>query len=237
MKPLNLPALDDRYWVGMLLASILGTTFGDFISNDLDLGFAKGLLPLGLILAVVFVVERKARITTEAFYWVAIVLTRAMATNLADLATHGMKLNYLGVLAVVLAVAIAIMTFRRTDLDSTAAPSTSEASLLPYTGVRYWLLMLTVSTLGTALGDYFADELGLGVQAAAILSSLVFIVMLHFQNYGSRLAGPSGVGGYLESIKVGYWAMILLVRTTGTVVGDSLLVVTRPRKVSVLSST
>src|SRR5262245_6355294 len=173
MKPLNLPALDDRYWVGMLLASILGTTFGDFISNNLDFGFAKGLIPLGVMLAIVFVVERKARITTDAFYWVAIVVTRAMATTLAVLATRGMKLNYLGVLAVVLAIAIAIMTFRRTDLDSTAAPLAPDAVLLPYTGVRYWLTMLTVSTLGTALGDYFADELGLGVQAAAILSSLV----------------------------------------------------------------
>jgi uncharacterized membrane-anchored protein len=48
MKIRNLPALDGRYWVGMLIASLVGTTLGDFISTDLNFGFTKGLLPLGL---------------------------------------------------------------------------------------------------------------------------------------------------------------------------------------------
>jgi uncharacterized membrane-anchored protein len=88
MKAESLPALNGRYWVGMLIASLVGTTLGDFVSTDLNFGFVKGLLPLGLILAAIFVVERKARVAIEAYYWAAIVLTRTMATNLADLATH-----------------------------------------------------------------------------------------------------------------------------------------------------
>ena len=40
----NVPVLDLRYWIAILLASIMGTAFGDFISGDLKFGFAGGLL-------------------------------------------------------------------------------------------------------------------------------------------------------------------------------------------------
>jgi uncharacterized membrane-anchored protein len=38
--------------------------------------------------------ERRTRIPTEAYYWLAIIVLRTAATNLADLSTHDLKLGY-----------------------------------------------------------------------------------------------------------------------------------------------
>jgi uncharacterized membrane-anchored protein len=68
--------------------------------------------------------------------------------------------------------------------------------------------MLTAGTLGTAGGDYAADEWGLG------LSSVVFIAIL---------AGLLTIGGRATlRTKVRYWVTIVVVRTAGTNLGDFL---------------
>src|SRR3954463_2775645 len=94
MQLRNTPALDGRYWAAILLASVLGTTSGDFVSHDLGLGFAGALLPLLAIFAVIYIAERRAPRATEAYYWFAIVVTRAAATNLGDALARTLHLGY-----------------------------------------------------------------------------------------------------------------------------------------------
>jgi len=38
--------------------------------------------------------EKVVNWTTVAFYWLAIIVLRTMATNIADFATHDMKISY-----------------------------------------------------------------------------------------------------------------------------------------------
>ncbi len=195
------------------MASLVGTTLGDFISTTLDFGFVRGLFPLGFALAVIFVAEWKARIATEAYYWAAIVLTRTMATNLADLATHRLKLDYAWLEAALFALFIATALIRRA---ATAAPiaSTEVAgrtpTALPSNDARYWLMILIASTVGTTLGDFVSDNLGLGVAWASILLALVLGCVLSIRRGIERLG------------QVGYWSILIVVRIAGTVMGDFL---------------
>ena len=66
MRAINVPTLGLRYWTAISLASVFGANVGDFVSNVLGLGHERGLGPLALVLAVILVLERRARIPSEA---------------------------------------------------------------------------------------------------------------------------------------------------------------------------
>ena len=186
-----------------------GANTGDFAARYLHLGHTRGLLPLGLIFLAIVWAETRARRATEAYYWLAIIVLRTGATNLADLATHDLRLGYPLTLAAltVLIAAVLLFVFWR---DGSAAPAAADGRKLPATDSAYWLAMLTGGTLGTAGGDFVADELGLGVGYGSLVLFSVFLIVL------------------LAATRIGkmalfwYWAAIVAARTAGTTMGDFL---------------
>jgi uncharacterized membrane-anchored protein len=94
MRVSNVPAITRRYWAAILVASMCGANTGDFLSHNLHLGHTRGLLPLAALFFLILWAERRARIATEAYYWLAIIVLRTAATNLADLCTHDLNLGY-----------------------------------------------------------------------------------------------------------------------------------------------
>jgi uncharacterized membrane-anchored protein len=134
-----------------------------------------------------------------------------MATNLADFATNSMKIDYrlvAAVLSVLLMGTLALgrpnISFRRVSLETGTLPSNT----LPTTDVRYWAAMLLASTIGTVLGDFVSDGLGLGFAKGAIILVLILASVLCLQRKA-----------YLPS-RAYYWIVIVVVRTTGTLLGD-----------------
>src|SRR5216684_4466916 len=94
MQVKNLPRITTRYWSAILAASMCGANTGDFLARNLHLGHARGLVPLAVLFCVILWAERRARQPTEVYYWLAVIVLRTAATNLADLATHDLKLGY-----------------------------------------------------------------------------------------------------------------------------------------------
>src|SRR6266446_7291711 len=94
MRTQNLPTIDAGYWAAIVAASICGTITGDLAAGPLGLGHVSGLLPLGALFLAIIWAERMLDWTTVAFYWLAIIVLRTMATNIADFATHDLKLAY-----------------------------------------------------------------------------------------------------------------------------------------------
>jgi len=202
MRAINVPTLGLRYWTAISLASVFGANVGDFVSNVLGLGHERGLGPLAVVLAVILVLERHARVPSEAYYWLAIVTVRTAATNLADLGTHDLRLSYPWVI-VGLAVLLIATVIAHRRLGARAAPTG-----VPDTTLPYWTGMLIAGTLGTAAGDFIAHNLGLG--PASLVTSAVLAVVL-------ALGGRGGL-----ATPFAYWATIVIVRTAGTNVGDFL---------------
>lgn len=172
MKPANVPVLGPRYWSALVLASIFGANTGDFAAHDLHLGHALGLLPLAAIFGAILLAESRARTATEAFYWFAIVAMRTAATNIADLFDHDLHVAPpLVIAALSAALAVLVMTDR-------GAFARSGDGAVPATDARYWITMLVAGVLGTALGDFAADDLGFGAGPAALVNFAVLVALL-----------------------------------------------------------
>src|ERR1700712_4972405 len=94
MHTRNVPRIDAGYWAAIVAASMCGTNAGDLAAGPLGLGHVRGLLPIAVVFVAILWAESKLSWTTVAFYWSAIIVLRTMATNIADLATHDLKLSY-----------------------------------------------------------------------------------------------------------------------------------------------
>ena len=212
MSPKNLPVIDARYWTAILAASMCGANTGDFASRILGLGHTRGLLPLALVFLAIVWLERRSKVATEAYYWLAIIVLRTGATNLADLGTHDLKLGYLlcmAALAAFMVLMLLIDRVRGVAPTGVAGPDGRWHSL-PATDASYWVTMLAAGTLGTAAGDWVAEATGLGLT----YGSLVLVaVLLATWLVSDRLGGMT---------KPWYWLTIVAARTAGTTLGDLL---------------
>ena len=212
MSPKNLPVIDARYWTAILAASMCGANTGDFASRILGLGHTRGLLPLALIFLAIVWAERQSRVATQAYYWLAIIVLRTGATNLADLGTHDLRLGYLlcmGCLVGLMGLMLLIDRARGVQPVGVAGPDGRWRSL-PATDTSYWITMLAAGTLGTAAGDWVAEEtpLGLGYGSLVLLGVLLATWLV-----SDRFGGMA---------KPWYWATVVAARTAGTTLGDLL---------------
>jgi len=220
MQPYHVPFLGLRYWIALCLASIFGANMGDFFAHNLGLGHVAGLPFLAIAFAIVFVLERFDRTAHEAFYWLAIVVVRTAATNLADFFAGDLRLPrpwVMAGLAAVLALSVAAawqlswrkLSWRKLSWRNAADKSDAQGNLLR-ADYGYWLAMLIAGTLGTVMGDFFSHDLHLGNAAASIVLSALLAPFLVL-----------GARQLLWSLPL-YWTTIVMVRAAGTTVGDLL---------------
>jgi len=190
-----------------------GTTIGDFLSQTLNLGFLGGPLPLAVLFVVFLCAERLSKFGGEIYYWLAIVVARAAATDLADFATHQLKLDYLMVAGGLVVLLIVVLVIGRaagaTTIEYKERPD-GYWNNVPISNVTYWATMVVASLLGTVLGDFVSGDLGLGVgQGTVVLTAMTACFML---------------ACLLENRipKSWYWLTVIAVRTAGTDIGDYL---------------
>jgi uncharacterized membrane-anchored protein len=76
--------------------------------------------------------------------------------------------------------------------------------------VFYWTAILFSNTLGTALGDYLADDSGLGFGGGALLigSILIILILAYFYSQISHI--------------ILFWIAFVLTRPFGATMGDFL---------------
>jgi len=207
----GLPDIDARYWLLLLTASVCGTNLGDFASETLRLGFFGAFVPFTLLfLAMVFAAGR-IRFMSEAYYWLAILISRASATDIADLATHQLRLSYpMLLVAALAALALALAIGARLGQSTIATAPGADGRLVsrPAANATYWVAMIMASAFGTMAGDFLADELGFGFARAALGS----VALAGFAVTETLSRGKIS--------KLGYWGVVLAVRVAATNFGD-----------------
>jgi uncharacterized membrane-anchored protein len=210
----KVPAVTLGFWIIKILATTLGETGGDAVTMSLfhaDANAANGgyLIGTGIFL-VIFVVAVIAQILSRKFspgtYWFAIVASTTVGTTMADMFDRSFGIGYLGGTSILLAcvaasLAVWYLVLGSVDVDTVATPKVE---------VFYWVTITFSQTLGTALGDWMADDTGLGYSGGALVfgAALAVLALLYFATSASRV--------------VLFWAAFILTRPLGATVGDFL---------------
>ena len=214
----KVPALTLGFWIIKILATTLGETGGDTLSMSwlgettpqagqagLN-GYLVGTAIFGAILIALVWLQIRARRFNPWLYWTTIIASTTAGTTLADFATRSLGIGYTGGSLLLLAlVLVSLFAWHRTlgtvSVDSVASPSAERF---------YWATITFSQTLGTALGDWAADDGGLGYLGGALL-------------FGGALAVLAGLYYATKISRVGlFWAAFILTRPLGATVGDFL---------------
>ena len=202
----KVPELTLLFWVLKILATTLGETGGDALSMSLGLGYLLSTA----IFAAVFLAAVAAQIAARNFhpllYWTTIIATTTVGTTLADFADRSLGIGYPGGAALLLALLAGSLLAWYLTLGSVAVGSVSS----PRAELFYWVTIMFSQTLGTALGDWSADTMGLGYGGG----SLVFGVLL------AAIAAAYWLTPISRTLL--FWAAFILTRPLGAVVGDLL---------------
>ena len=209
MRTRNLPTIDAGYCAAIVAASTCGTNTGDLAAGPLGLGHVRGILPLAAVFLAIIWAEKLLDATTVAFYWLAIIVLRTMATNIADFGAHDLKLSYPLFVLLLIAFMGVMLWADRFRTATTEQQSVVLQAHLPTTDWSYWVVMLAAGVLGTALGDWFADA-GFGVYWASLIGMPVFFAAV----WAAYRLGLS---------KLWYWIAIATCRIWGTDLGDMLV--------------
>ncbi|NOS69669.1 MAG: hypothetical protein HOP33_07045 [Verrucomicrobia bacterium] len=202
----KLPEITFGFWIMKVCATTLGETAGDLLSMTLDVGYAvSSLLLLGM-----FVVTLLGQLWSKCYhpllYWTVILSTSTAGTTMSDFMDRTLGLGYAKGALILSGVLLAIFTYWHFTEESLSVVNirTRKVELL------YWFAILFSNTLGTALGDFLADDSGLGFGGGALL-------------IGCLLALVTGVFYFTKISRVLlFWVAFVLTRPFGATLGDVL---------------
>ena len=194
------------FWVMKICATTLGETAGDLLSMTLNVGYAVS----SIILLALFLVSLTAQLTSRSFhpalYWLVILTTSTAGTTMSDFMDRTLGLGYArGSLILVTCLIVVLVAWRLTQKSlSVSHIETTRAELF------YWIAILVSNTLGTALGDYLADDSGLGfLGGAAVIGGLIALTAIAY--YLTRI----------DRVLL-FWVAFVLTRPFGATFGDLL---------------
>lgn len=210
----KVPAVTLGFWVIKILATTLGETGGDAVTMGLlhaDKNAQNGGYLVGTaIFLVIFIAAVIAQMQAKKFnawiYWFAIVASTTVGTTMADFCDRSLGIGYAGGASILLACVLASLavwhlTLGTVNVTTVAAPKAE---------IFYWVTITFSQTLGTALGDWTADDTGLGYSGGAIFfgCGLAVLAALYYWTSLSRV--------FL------FWAAFILTRPLGATLGDFL---------------
>ena len=217
----KVPAVTLGFWIIKILATTLGETAGDTVTmtwlgettpNPVPGGYLIGTAIFGIALIALVVAQVRAARFNPWLYWATIVASTTCGTTLADFADRSLGIGYPGGSLLLFAcVLLSLFVWHRSVGTVNVNTITSARE-----EVFYWVTITFSQTLGTALGDWAADNVsdggwGLGYSGGALVfgAGLVVLAVL-----------------YLTSKNVSrvflFWAAFILTRPLGATVGDFL---------------
>jgi uncharacterized membrane-anchored protein len=202
----RVPHIIFLYWVIKIAATTLGETGADMFSMTFDLGYGVTIAIFISLFVILLGIKLALKKYEPVVYWLVFTATAIVGTAISDYIDRTLGFGYAtGSLVLVAILLLILYLWRRTEHTlNVERITTSKAEMF------YWMAFLVANTLGTAAGDFLADELGIGfIYSAAILSGiLVVVALLHFY---SRISGT-----------LLFWVAFVLTRPFGATFGDFL---------------
>ena len=206
-KLLNrVPEITLYFWIIKILATTVGETAADYLSETLNLGLSITSYIMSALLAIALLNQFRLKRYVPASYWFVVVLTSIVGTLITD-----RLVDELGVSLVTTAIAFGLVL-----AAVFAAWYFSEKTLAMHsirTAKRelfYWAAILFTFALGTSTGDLLAETTGLGYTMSAVV-------------FGAMIAAIAAAYYYLHMNGVlAFWLAYILTRPLGASIGDLL---------------
>jgi uncharacterized membrane-anchored protein len=201
----KVPEITVYFWIIKILCTTVGESFADYINETLGFGLGNTTWAFSAALAVVMVVQFRARKYVPAVYWLAVVLISVVGTLLTDNLTDGHDVplrTSTTIFAVLLAVVFGVWYARERTLSIHTIVTTPREAF-------YWLTVLVTFALGTAAGDWTLDLTGWGPGPSVLLPAGILAAIL--------VAWKLGAGPVLS-----FWWAYILTRPLGANIGDYL---------------
>nr|WP_087042682.1 hypothetical protein [Caballeronia ptereochthonis] len=202
----KVPEVTLVFWIIKIAATTLGETGGDALSMSMNLGYLMSTVIFAGVFAVAVIAQIKAERFNPALYWITIIATTTVGTTLADFADRSLGIGYAGGSAILLVSLLASLAVWHRTMGSVSVATIAS----PKAEAFYWVTIMFSQTLGTALGDWTADNAGFGYTGAAVIFGglLVLIVIAYYFTEISRT--------------LLFWSAFILTRPLGAVTGDFL---------------
>ncbi|MBP2171071.1 putative membrane-anchored protein [Erwinia toletana] len=202
----KVPEITMMFWLIKILATTLGETGGDALSMSMELGYLVSTIIFAAIFIAAVTFQVKATDYKPALYWFTIIATTTVGTTLADFADRSIGIGYAGGSALLLTLMLIsfgvwYVSVGKIDCDNITTPKAERF---------YWLTIMFSQTLGTALGDWMADDAGFGYAGSTVVFGGALIALALAYKF-TRL-----------SRTLLFWAAFILTRPLGAVIGDFL---------------
>lgn len=202
----KIPALTLLFWIMKITATTLGETGGDLLAQTLKVGYATSTLIFFGFFIIMVTCQLMFKRYIPPVYWAVIIATSTAGTTMSDYMDRTLGLGYaMGSLILVSILIIVLIAWRLTE------KSLSVTDIKSLRGEAfYWTAILFSNTLGTALGDFLADDSGLGFGGSALIISAVLVLVV--------------LGYYFTKISriILFWIAFVLTRPFGATFGDLL---------------
>ena len=202
----KVPEITLLFWIMKITATTLGETAGDLMSLTLKVGYGvSSLIFIGFFI-VVLIAQLMAKKYIPALYWAVIVATSTAGTTMSDYMDRTLGLGYFfgSLILITILISILVIWYKSEKTLSVTDIKTFRPEAF------YWTAILFSNTLGTALGDFLADDSGLGFGGGALVigGALLLIVLAYYFTKISRI--------------VLFWIAFVLTRPFGATFGDLL---------------
>jgi uncharacterized membrane-anchored protein len=202
----KVPEVTLVFWIIKIAATTLGETGGDTVTMTLNWGYLLGTALFLSLLVALIVLQIAAKKFHPVLYWATIVASTTAGTTMADFADRSLGIGYVGGSSILFACVVATLGAWYWSLGSISVATVNT----PKVEAFYWVAITFSQTLGTALGDWMADDTGLGYEGGALVfaAGLALLAAAYFWTNVSRV--------FL------FWAAFIVSRPLGATVGDFL---------------
>jgi uncharacterized membrane-anchored protein len=202
----RVPQIILLYWIIKIASTTLGETGADMFSMTFNLGYSTTIFIFLFSFIILLGVKLMQKSYEPITYWLVFTSTAILGTALSDFIDRTLHLGYTQgsiLLLTMLLFSLGFWYFQEKSIDVEVI-NTKKIELY------YWISFLIANTLGTAAGDYLADELQIGfMKSAMIIAGILALTALchYWTNISKTLL---------------FWIAFVLTRPFGATFGDLL---------------
>ncbi|WP_433942837.1 COG4705 family protein [Paenibacillus sp. SN-8-1] len=202
----KVPEVTIFFWIIKVLCTTVGETFADFLNFSLGFGLTNTTLIMGAAFFILLYFQFGAAKYVPSIYWLTVVLISVFGTlvtdNLTDVMGVPLELSTI-VFSILLGLTFLFWYLSEKTLSIHSVHTRKRETF-------YWLTILFTFALGTAVGDLYSEQLGLGYLYTGI--SVVIIIACIFLAW--KLLKLDGI--------LAFWIAYILTRPLGASLGDYL---------------